>query len=34
LDALKTFALLGDPLTHVRALVGFDHGLFLPNIQD
>jgi hypothetical protein len=34
LDALKTFALLGDPLTRVRALVGFDQGLFLPNIQD
>ncbi|HAJ34487.1 MAG TPA: hypothetical protein DCL15_02170, partial [Chloroflexi bacterium] len=33
LDALKTFVLLGDPLTIVRANVGFDNGAFLPAVQ-
>lgn len=33
LDALKTFVLLGDPLTVVRANVGFDNGVFLPTAQ-
>lgn len=33
LDALKTFVLLGDPLTVVRANVGFDNGAFLPTVQ-
>ncbi|MFO7635325.1 MAG: C25 family cysteine peptidase, partial [Caldilinea sp.] len=33
LDALKTFAVLGDPLTRVRVNVGFDNGIFLPTVQ-
>lgn len=33
LDALKTFAVLGDPLTVARANVGYDNGLFLPSVQ-
>jgi hypothetical protein len=33
LDALKTFAVLGDPLTRVRANFGFDNGVFLPSVQ-
>ena len=33
LDALKTFVLLGDPLTVMRANVGFDNGAFLPTVQ-
>ncbi|HHY57352.1 MAG TPA: hypothetical protein GYA08_18155 [Chloroflexi bacterium] len=33
LDALKTFVLLGDPLTVMRANVGFDNGVFLPAMQ-
>lgn len=33
LDALKTFVLLGDPLTVMRANVGFDNGVFLPTAQ-
>jgi hypothetical protein len=33
LDALKTFVVLGDPLTVVRANVGFDNGIFLPTVQ-
>lgn len=33
LDALKTFVLLGDPLTVVHANVGFDNGVFLPTVQ-
>jgi len=33
LDALKTFVLLGDPLTTMRANVGFDNGTFLPAVQ-
>lgn len=33
LDALKTFVLLGDPLTVMRANVGFDNGVFLPTVQ-
>lgn len=33
LDALKTFAVLGDPLTRARLNAGFDNGLFLPTVQ-
>ena len=33
LDALKTFVLLGDPLTTMRANVGFDNGTFLPAVR-
>ena len=33
LDALKTFIVLGDPLTQVRTNVGFDRGLFMPVTQ-
>jgi hypothetical protein len=31
LDALKTFVVLGDPLTVVRANVGFDNGTLPAN---
>lgn len=33
LDALKTFVVLGDPLTRMRINVGFDNGVFLPAAQ-
>ncbi len=33
LDALKTFIVLGDPLTQVRTNVGFDNGIFLPSVR-
>ena len=33
LDALKTFVVLGDPLTRVRVNVGFDNGIFLPSVR-